>query len=266
MADDDQVIPAQNEPVVNDDNQPAPPADEPQPAEPEQDPDRTADEPADEPADTVVEEQKPSRTERRNQERESRIRELNQRVKQYEQHNQPLQPQSSPQFPNYQPGEEVSPERLQQDVVQTADAIANLRVQQQLGQFQAQNDFTRDVETLPTKYEELQPESTNYTPELDEAIAQEYQERAFKVVGYHPQTGQPITQLDPSVRLADIAERHVKSARAYAAKASANMRQAVNQSADTNAPRPGGDKPVAKEFKDLSITEMEAALGFGPQR
>jgi hypothetical protein len=236
---------------------PTPPVEEPtQPQEASQE--ANADSPPEAPAEPTPEEAKPSRAERR-------IRQLSEKVKQASQPNQPVvQQNQSPQFPNYQEGQEISPQQLQQDVVQTADAIADMRVQQRLGHFQAVNNFERDQDAVPQKFAELNPDNAAFTPELDEAIALDYQERAFKVVGYDQQ-GQPITQLDPSVRLADIAERHVRSARAYAAKTSADMKTAVANAADTMAPRPGGQKPASKSFSDLSIQEMEQRLGTAPR-
>lgn len=206
---------------------------------------------------------KPGDQQRQPSRAERRIQQLNDKVKQANQ--QPYQPgqqqQQSPQFPSYQEGQEVSPEQLQRDVVQTADAIASLRVNQQLAQRDAINNFERDTESIPTKFSELNPDSPDYTPELDEAIAQDFQDRAFRVVGYDNQ-GNPITQLDPSVRLADIAARHINSARAYAQKSSADMRNKVDASADTAAPRPSGAKPAPKKFEDLSLEEMKAKLGY----
>lgn len=235
---------------ADDNNQPAP-SDQgdddqgQQPASPDAQPDADQATPSDK--------KKPSRGERR-------IRQLSEKVRQA---HQPMGgvPQS-PQFPQYEPGQEVPADQLQRDVVQTADAIASIRVQQQLAQHDAVRNFEQDQKDIPKSYEELNPTSPSFTPELDEAIAQEFQERALVVVGYDQRTGQPITQLDPSVRLADITERHVRAARAYAAKASADMRNRVDASADTAAPRPGGERPADREFKDLSLEEMRQKIGY----
>jgi len=204
-----------------------------------------------------------TRQERRDQERASRgIGGLEAQVKQGQRPNQfPAGGQQSPQFPQYQPGQEVPADQLQRDVVQTASAIAEVQVSRQLAHRDAVNNFERDQETIPVKYDELNPDKPDFTPELDEAIAQEYQERAFKVVGYDNQ-GKPITQLDPSVRLSAIAERHVKAARAYAAKTAGNQRTATEAAADTTAPKPGGGKPADRKFEDLSLDEMRKKVGY----
>jgi hypothetical protein len=169
--------------------------------------------------------------------------------------------QQSPQFPQYQPGQEVSPEQLQQDVVQTASAIADLQVESRFQQYDAKRNFESDVQNVPQTYSELNPDNDAYTPELDEAIAQEYQERAFRVVGVD-RSGNPIRQLDPSVRLADIAKRHVTSARALAAKLNASNQAATNAAADGTAPRPTGAKPAERPFESLSRDEQRAKLGY----
>jgi hypothetical protein len=173
--------------------------------------------------------------------------------------------QQSPQMPQYQPGQEVSPEQLQQDVVQTASAIAGLQVQQQLQQHDAKRNLDADITSLPKSFDELNPDNDLYTPELDQAIAQEFQERAFRVVGYQP-NGQPIRQLaDPSVRLNDIAQRHVASARALAQRMSASGQAATAALADTAAPRPAGQGPAEKPFTSLSREEMRKKLGYAKQ-
>lgn len=260
--------PATNPAGAPTDTPPAPtPADEPkdQPAPPDQggEPTDQPDQPADQPDAgelTPTDGKKPAGAMPRG---ERRIRQLSSKVKQA--HQQPYQPGGqqppSPQFPSYQPGEEVPAERLQQDVVQTASAIAELQVNRQLAQRDAVSNFERDSEVLPGKFDELNPDNDAYTPELDEAIAQEFQERAFVVVGY-TQDGQPITQLDPRVRLGAIAERHVKAARGYAAKVSAGVQTRHDAAADTTAPKPGGDRPADRKFEDLSLDEMRAKVGY----
>lgn len=263
--------PAQN-PAPAEPAAPAQPADDPQGQQPPAQPDGTppaGDDGGEPPADgddgqqPQGQPQPSSRQERRDQERAQRMQALNQQVRQSGQPSyQPVPGQNqSPQFPNYQDGQVVSPQQLQQDVVQTADAIASIRVNQQMAQARAVDHFDRDQETIPTKYPELNPEHASFTPELDEAIAQEFQERAFTVVGYDNQ-GKPITQLNPQVRLADIADRHIKAARAYAQKTSADTQQRQNAVADETAPKPNGGRPAAKAFKDLTLDEMRAKVGY----
>lgn len=269
----DPQTPAQNEPAAPASDPAATP-----PAEP-QDPAAPANEPAAPapaaPADPQAPSGAPAPAEPGQQpgnRAQQRIRQLSDKVKQG---NQPSYQQPGPQHQQSPNQFDVSRyaddqgnldvnatnQAIQAGVVQTADAIANLRVNQVINQRDAVNNFERDTEVIPTKYEELNPDNASYTPELDEAIAQEYQERAFKVVGVDQQ-GNAITQLDPSVRLSDIAARQIKAARAYAAKSSAGMQNRVAASADTTAPKPGGDKPADRKFEDLSLEEMKAKVGY----
>jgi hypothetical protein len=253
---------------------PQAPANDPQPA-----PSPTSDEgsPAPEPAPAEETPQVPSaptpsdegqpqsRQERRDQERQqrdSRVGKLSQDVKQASGHDQSQGSNSQlPQLPQYQPGQEVSPEQLQADLAQTAGAIADIKVNQQLDYRDAVHNFERDQESI-TKFPELNPDPDNqlYTPEIDQAIAEEYQDRAFKVVGTR-QDGKPIYQLDKSIRLADIAKRHVNGARALANKMNANTNAAVDKTADEGAPRPTGAKPSETPFANLSKDEMRKRLG-----
>ena len=194
---------------------------------------------------------------------ERRIQQLSKQNRELAERNQLLESQQrSPQFPQYQEGETITPERLQSDVVQTAQAIADLTVQNRLAQAQAQTNLDTDIKTLPQQYSELDDSNdATFLPELEKAITEEYQEKAFRVVGYNQQ-GQPIVALDPSVRLSDIAKRHVEVARAAATKSSANMKNAVAQTADEGAVKPQGDSKSEKPFAEKSIDEMEAELGF----
>lgn len=220
-----------------------------------------------------------SRQERRDAERQSRMQQLNSEMQQGQQPNQlPANYPNSPQgfdvtrYADQEGNLDVNAtnQAFQQSVVQTADAIASLRVEQQLAHRDAVNNFQRDTDTLPQKFPELDPNNSDlYTEDLDAAIAADFQERAFKPV-INPQTGQPfmrpdgkpVMQLDTSIRLADIAERHVKAARSYAQKYSTNSNNAVNAAADSTAPRPMGAKPTEKKFEELSLAEMKAKVGY----
>lgn len=190
-------------------------------------------------------ERKPTRAERR-------IRDLveeNKRLK--EQSNQPLYADPSLQLPQYEPGEEIQPERLQQDVVQTASAIANLQTQAQIQQFEARSNLDRDVEVITTKYPELNEDSPEYNPVLEEKIEAAFKARAFK-------NG----QLDPTVRLADVAKDFIDVYQSAATKSSADIKNAVAKQADESAVRPTGSNKAERDFKDLSIKEMEERLGM----
>lgn len=245
--DEDTQVQAENTTVAEDSNVDASPAVEEQTSE-EQVTEGQSEQEQVEAPDTETQsesERKPTRAERR-------IRDLveeNKRLK--EQSNQFSPQDQSLQFPQYEPGEEIQPERLQQDVVQTANAIAQLQTQNQIQQFEARTNLDKDVEVLPAKFPELDENSPNYNPVLEEKISEAYKARAFK-------NG----QLDPSVRLADVAQDFIDVARAAAKQSSADMRNAVAKQADETAVRPTTSAKSEKTPDDMSIEELEAKLGF----
>jgi hypothetical protein len=72
-------------------------------------------------------------------------------------------------------------------------------------------------------------------------------------------TGQPVQALDPSVRLADIAKRHLKVAEAAAKRSSAEMKNAVARTADEAAPRlSSGTTRSEVDPSTMSAKEYEA--------
>lgn len=188
-------------------------------------------------------ERKPTRAERR-------IRDLSQRLAQYEgQPNQPFSQFQRPPQQLFEDGREYTAQELEQRVVQAADTIADLKVRSHLSNYQAQVNLDRDVEVLPTKYPELDDANDEFVPELVEAIEEEFKAKAFRNGA-----------LDPSVRLADIAERHVKAARAVAKRVSANMKNSVASTADTAALAPGGGVKQEKSLENMSYDEIEAHM------
>lgn len=199
-------------------------------------------------ADETEPERKPTRAERR-------IRDLvdeNKRLS--EQSNQLPQSFQAPPVPVLQPGEEISQEDYQAHVVQAADAIAGLRTQQQIQNLKAEMQLERDVEILPKEYPQLDENSPEYNPVLIEKIEKAYKERAFR-------NG----QVDPSVRLADVAKDFVEVAQSAANKSSADMKNAVARTADESALPPNSSVKADKPFAEKSIEEMEAELGYGPR-
>lgn len=188
-------------------------------------------------------ERKPSRAERR-------IRDLSQKVKQYEeQSNQPFSQFQQPPQPMFEDGREYTAKELEQTMVQAANSIASLQTKAQIDQYKAEVNLDRDAEVLPTKYPELNDETDDFVPELVESIEEEFKAKAFR-------NG----VLDPSVRLADVAARQVKAARAAAKKSTAAMKNAVASQADTAAVKPGAGVRQEKSIDDMSSAELEAHL------
>lgn len=255
--DEEQVqSPAENAPAVEDNSPAASPAPEPTTSEQE-----TVDSGEIQESDeTDGSERKPTRAERR-------IRELSDKVKQYEQSNQ--QPVGSGQSPL--PALDVAEyadetgnldvnalnQAINSSVVQTSQAIAGQTVNSALAQLEAKNNFNLDLNSLQDN------EVLKSLPEVEQAITEEFEQRAFKVVGYNPVTGQPIQVLDPSVRLADIAKRHLKVVEAAAKKSSAETKVAVDKAADESAIKPG---TTPKTQKDLSQMSREERMRYIEQK
>lgn len=248
--DDNPQDQAQNDVAVEDNSPDTSPVEEQTTSESQATEDTAEQAQIDEPAveETTEPERKPTRAERR-------IRDLvdeNKRLS--EQSNQLPQSFQAPPVPVLTPGEEISQEDYQAHVVQAADAIAGLRTQQQIQNLKAEMQLERDVEILPKEYPQLDENSPEYNPVLIEKIEKAYKERAFR-------NG----QVDPSVRLADVAKDFVEVAQSAANKSSADMKNAVARTADESALPPNSSVKADKPFAEKSIEEMEAELGYGPR-
>lgn len=208
--------------------------------------------------DTDDSERKPSRAERR-------IRQLAEQNKQLRSGPNQFAPSyGQPPQGLFEPGAEYSVEDVNQRVAQAAQSIALPQVEQLRTEFEtkeALRNFDSDLSVIESKFEELKEDSPNYIPELEAEISEEYQQKAYRLIGFDPVSGQPQYRIDPSVRLADIAKRKVDFARAIATKSSADMKNAVARTADESAIKPNGSRNSDRAFKDLSIEEMESQLG-----
>lgn len=256
MSDKDEV-PAENVDVAEDSNVEASPAPEQTTSEEANSEGQAEDTQIDESA----AEEKKADTERKPSRAEQRIRELNKKVKDLEQSNQPFQGLVQP--PQLDPSEtgEITREQLDQYVAQAAGQVSQQQVQFAIAQERAKNNFEHDVQNLTQQYPEIEE-----VPGLEEKISQDFQSKAFKVVGVDPATGEAQYALDPSVRLSDIAKNYVDVARAAAKKSSAATTEAVQASEDTNAIRPGSEARGGKSASELSIKDIEAKYGFANER
>lgn len=240
---DENTVPAENVEAVEDNSLDTSPVDETTTSsEQVQETDEvtsSAEESTDE-TESGSQERKPTRAERR-------IRDLTKRLQQYEQEPNQLgqQLRQSPQ-PLFEDGREYTAAELNQRVVQTANDIAAIQTQAQISQLKAETNLDKDIEIIPTKFPELDDTSEDFVPELVETIEEEFKAKAYR-------NG----VLDPSVRLADIAERHVKAARAVAQKSAAKMKNAVASTADTAAVKPGSGVKQEKSLDQMSASEIE---------
>lgn len=260
MAED--AVPAENVEVAEDSNVEASPAEETKTSETTQETTSEADntqidETATEETNEEVSERKPTRAERR-------IRQLSEENKQLRsQFNQPISDFKQPPQTVADLGDEITPEAYGQHVAQAAQSVVAPQIEQMRGEFEtkeALSNFERDLEFIEKQYEELKEDSP-IADVLEKQITEEFKQQAYRPSGFDPVTGKTQYRIDPSVRLADIAAQKVADARAIAEKASANIKNAVAKQADESAIRPSGSAAPDRDFKDLSIEEMEAKLG-----
>lgn len=180
---------------------------------------------------------------------QSRIRELLEENKRL-QGQQPTQSQQSPQtgkFSDLVKGKtEVTPEDLdrlaEQYVAQTANTLVDLRlspIEQKLKMQELQGDISQ----VQTKYEELNPESDNYNPNLDKRIAEMYRRNG---------AGVPLSQ---------FVQEQMDLVNEVATKKTVQTQETLQQQQDDAALRPGTPRQETK-FEDLSEKEMEEKLGI----
>lgn len=99
-------------------------------------------------------------------------------------------------LPDYSQQENVTPEQLKQDIVNAADQIVKLRMEQyipennrEMTNRQYRERAFEDIERAARNHAELDPDSEQFDPKLDKFLAQTY-ERVFKA--------------DPSYRFRDL--------------------------------------------------------------
>lgn len=245
---EENTVPAENENVAEDSNVVASPAEEPNTSEEPKEQETEASTPS---AEESSEETKPEgEPERKPSRAERRIRDLTARLKEQEQQSNQQQfgQQQAPQ-PMFEPDKEYTAEELEQRMVQRANDISAIQTQAQLNQYKAEVNLDRDIEVIPTKYPELDDTSDDFVPELVETIEEEFKAKAYR-------NG----VLDPSVRLSDVAERHVKAARAAASKSAAKTKASLASSQDTAAVKPGSSAKQDKSIDEMSSDEIEEMM------
>jgi hypothetical protein len=206
-------------------------------------------------------ERKPSRAERRIRDLKAEVQQLKAQPNQLDP-NQPAPPQL-----DIQAGEELSVEDYQKHVAQAAQGVVAPQLDQLRAEFEtkeASRNFDSDTEFIEKQYEELSEDSP-LREVLEEEIANEFKQKAFRLVGFDQTTGEPQYRVDPSVRLADIAKQKVEIARKIAERSSADIKNSVAKQADESSLRPGVSQKTERPFSELSIEEMEAKLGTHKQ-
>ena len=184
-----------------------------------------------------------------------RIRELNEKAKQAEAKAQSLadrladltgsvEPQQY--TPQVQPGEEISPEQYQSDVLRAADGLVTLRIKQS----EAVNRINNEANEVLRSYPELDPDSDSFDKELSDTVT-EAVEAQVRVTPYTASIKKYVDRLMKPYKRAVTKE---------VGKETENIARQVSQS----ALRPTAVRQVEKKIEDMSIAELEAEIGVVP--
>jgi hypothetical protein len=183
----------------------------------------------------------------------TRIRELNAKLKEEKTKSQSLaekiaeltnsveEPQA-PFQPQVEPGAEVTPDQYKADVVRTAQAIAQLEIQRE----RALNRIHTESQEAIKKYPKLDPNSESFDKELSESVT----EATLAYVRATP-TASVTKFVDSLMRPYEKSLLHAEG------QAEEKMAKQVSQA----ALRPTQVKAEEKPFDSLSISEMEKKLG-----
>ncbi|MBU2346622.1 MAG: hypothetical protein KJ888_20725 [Gammaproteobacteria bacterium] len=156
-----------------------------------------------------------------------------------------LQEQEAPiQHPQYQPGQEISPEQLQKDVTATANAIVELRLKQN----NAINRIGNESKDTVRKYSQLDPENENFDKELSETVT----EATEAYVRSQPYTASVSKFVDR------LMKPYLGSVTKEVGKATENIAKQVSET----ALRPTSVRKPEKEAMDKTIAELEQELGI----
>lgn len=157
---------------------------------------------------------------------------------------------NAPLKPLIEPGEEVTAEELnrrqeerEQALLDRASRMNDLNTQRIV----AMDRVNREAKELTRKYEELNPNSDDFDPELSDTVT----EAALAYV-----------RANPTKSLEEFVDKQMKvHKRAVTKEAKAEQAEIAKQSSQAGS-RPSTTKPADKKFEDLSIEEMEAKLGY----
>ena len=155
------------------------------------------------------------------------------------------EPSGQPQInPDIKPGDEVSLEKYQQDVVKAADGIVTLK----LGQYKAVDRVNRQAEVALKKHPQLNPDNESFNKELSKSVAVAV-EAHIKADPYKANV----------VKFVDtMMEPYNKAVTNEVDKATETLAKQVTSA----AVKPTSVSNVGdKEFKDLSTKQMEDKLG-----
>lgn len=150
----------------------------------------------------------------------------------------------SPYTPQYQPGSEVTPEQLQQDIMRQADSIVQLRLRQQ----EAANRIRNESNDAVKAHAQLDPDSDQFDPELSETVT----EAVEAYVRQNPYSASVKKFVDK------LMKPYTKGVAKEVGKATENIAKQVSET----ALRPTNVRKQEKSAEEKSIAELEAELGI----
>lgn len=161
-------------------------------------------------------------------------------------------------------GGNLTHEKLNQAMADYAQQVINPVIDQRLQQRdqqaqqqQAYSTLTQDVESVQ-QIDELNPESENYDPDLEERVSRRYEAEAQVVRGPNGE----VIWSNPQVRLKDIAKDELDFISKYKTKGAASGEEAVNKQKGETAIRPGGGSSSGPDDSQLSAKDFAAKHGL----
>lgn len=144
------------------------------------------------------------------------------------------------------PGEELTAEELNarlEEREQRFFQMQELRLQQE----RALNRINQEAADVVRRYEQLNPDSDNFNPELSEWVTDTVTE---------------VVKVNPNVSVKKIVTGLMKPYQSQITKEVAATTENIAKQVSEAAIRPSQTKTVEKKFEDKTIEEMEAELGF----
>lgn len=176
----------------------------------------------------------------------SRIRELVGEVKSLKQRLEESTRVDIP-TPEYQPinlDSEVTPEQYRQHVLQTADALVDLKLKKS----EALNRISLESSEVMNTYPQLNPDSESFDKELSETITEAIEAQV---------------KLNPySASVKKIAERLMKPYQKAVSNGVAQERETLARQVSESALKPTAIRKPEKTAAEKSIAELEAELGI----
>jgi len=258
--DADPIVPAPsadapNDPTVDPTADPADPVD-PAPADPV--------DPAAPVVDKPVDHQQPKPAERRIRsliEENKRLTEENIKYSQSQTPSQQQAPKLSEQFKDKDTIDLAELDKAGEEIAAQSGVnvarLENAKLRFEMSQEKAVNQYENDGQKVEAKYPVLNPDNKDFNPKLDKLIADTWKKEAVRSNPFDSK----LVQIDPSVRLTDIAARVMEAFDDVMEAGKSQASAALANQADSVSVQPSATPPKGeKKFEDMSIPEMEAHL------